>query len=443
MTKLDQIRAAESRLLLTTYERNPILFVKGKGVHLFDEQGERYLDLLSGIGVNALGYGHPAIEETIAIQSRALIHISNLYYHEGQAELALRLTERTGLDRAFFANTGTEAWEGALKLARAYAGLKRSEGVQIGTKFLALEQSFHGRTFGSMSTTYKAKYRDPFGPVVPGVEFVRFNDVNDLRAKFSHEVCAILVEAIQGEGGIRPLTQEFFAEARALASSTGALLIVDEIQAGMGRTGKWCAYQHYSIPGAPTGRSERSPRALDASVGWIQPDITTLAKPLAGGIPLGAVLCTEEVARVMHAGMHGTTFGGGPLACAVAIAVIDAIEKDGLLAHATEVGDYFQQQLRTLAGRHEAIVDVRGKGLMLAAELDSAELAKLVVAEMLKRRILINCTSDTVLRFLPPFILEREHVDTAIAALDVILTEQAGHPAQAAAAPSTGGHERG
>jgi acetylornithine/N-succinyldiaminopimelate aminotransferase len=414
--KLEEIRAAESRLLLSTYERSPVLFVSGEGVYIQDENGTKYLDLLSGIGVNALGYNHPAIVDTIARQSRALIHTSNLYYHEGQAELALRLTERTGLDRAFFSNTGTEAWEGALKLARAYAGLKRSEGTNIGTKFLALEQSFHGRTFGSMSTTYKAKYREPFGPVVPGVDFVRFNDVADLRAKFSNEVCAILVESIQGEGGIRPLTQEFFSEARALATSTGALLIVDEIQSGMGRTGKWCAYQHYGI----------------------QPDVTTFAKPLAGGLPLGAVLCTEEVARVMHAGMHGTTFGGGPLACAVGIAVIDTIEKDGLLARATEVGNYFQAQLHDLAKRHETIVDVRGKGLMIAAELDSAELAKLTVAEMLKRHILINCTSDTVLRFLPPYILERSHVDSAIAALDEIFTVHA-----AAHNASAGGQRHG
>ncbi len=403
MTKLDRIRAAESKLLLSTYDRYPILFVGGEGVHIVDESGTRYLDLLSGIGVNALGYGHPVIEEAILRQSLALIHTSNLFYHEGQAELALRLTERTGLDRVFFTNSGTEAWEGALKLARAYAGLVRSEGKQIGTRFLALEQSFHGRTFGSVSTTYKAKYREPFGPVVPGVEFVRFNDVADLRAKFSNEVCAILVEPIQGEGGVRPLTQEFFAEAHALTSSTGALLIADEIQSGMGRTGEWCAYQHYGI----------------------LPDVTTLAKPLAGGIPLGAVLCTEEAARAIHAGMHGTTFGGGPLACAVAIAVIDHIENENLLAHATEVGDYFQDQLRALATRHSAIADVRGKGLMIAAELDSADLAKLTVAEMLKRRILIDCTSDTVLRFLPPYILERDHVDTAIAALDEIFTEHA------------------
>jgi acetylornithine aminotransferase/acetylornithine/N-succinyldiaminopimelate aminotransferase len=425
VTKLDQIRAAESRLLLPTYERNPILFVGGQGVHIIDENGTKYLDLLSGIGVNALGYGHPAIENTIAKQSRALIHTSNLFYHEGQAELALRLTERTGMDRVFFSNTGTESWEGALKLARAHAGLLRSEGKQIGTKFLALEQSFHGRTYGSMSTTYKAKYREPFAPGVPGVEFVRFNDVADLRAKFSNEVCAILVEAIQGEGGIRPLTPEFFAEARALASSTGALLIADEIQSGMGRTGKWCAYQHYGI----------------------LPDETTLAKPIAGGIPLGAVLCTEEAARAIHAGMHGTTFGGGPLACAVAIAVIDTIEKEGLLAHATEVGDYFQSQLRALAARHEAMVDVRGRGLMVAAELDSADLAKLTVAEMLKRNILINCTSDTVLRFLPPYILERDHVDIAVRALDEIFTEHAAalsgaKPAAQQTQPA-GGNNRG
>ena len=418
MTKLEQIRAAESKLLLQTYDRNPILFVRGEGVHLIDESGARYLDLLSGIGVNALGYGHPAIERAIVNQSRALIHISNLFYHEGQAELALRLTERSGLDRAFFSNTGTEAWEGALKLARAHALLLRSEGKQIGTKFLALEQSFHGRTFGSMSTTYKAKYREPFAPGVPGVEFVRFNDVADLRAKFSNEVCAILVEAIQGEGGVRLLTQEFFAEARKLAGSTGALLIVDEIQAGMGRTGKWFAYQHYGI----------------------KPDITTLAKPIAGGIPLGAILCTEEAARAIHAGMHGTTFGGGPLACAVAIAVIDEIEKEGLLAHVTEVGDYFQAQLRGLAKKHECIKDVRGKGLMLAAELDNADLAKATVAEMLKRRIVINCTSDTVLRFLPPYIVGRKHVDEAIDALDGIFSEKA---AAVNAADQTTGGKRG
>jgi len=420
--KLDAIREAESRLLLPTYDRNPLLFERGEGMYLIDEQGGRYLDLLSGIGVNALGHAHPVIVETIVRQSRALIHTSNLYFHEGQAALAERLTKRTGLDRVFFANTGTEAWEGAMKLARAHAGLLRSEGVNIGTRFLALEQSFHGRTYGSVSTTHKAKYREPFGPVVPGVDFVRFNDVADLREKFSTEVCAILVEAIQGEGGIRPLSQEFFEAARELTKSTGALLIVDEIQSGVGRTGKWCAYQHYGI----------------------LPDITTLAKPLAGGLPLGAILCTEEVSRAIHPGMHGTTFGGGPLACAVAIAVIDEIERSKLLANVTELGDYFQRQLRELAMRHPVIVDVRGKGVMLAAEVNSAELGKHVVQEMLRRRILINCTSDTVLRFLPPYILTRRHVDLAIGALDDIFTkhEQANAPALVGAA-TEGGQSHG
>jgi acetylornithine/N-succinyldiaminopimelate aminotransferase len=418
VTKLEQIQAAEARLLLPTYDRAPVLFVKGEGVHIIDENSTKYLDLLSGIGVNALGYGNPVIENAIAQQSGALIHTSNLFFHEGQAELALRLTERTGMDRAFFCNSGAEAWECAMKLARAHAGLLREEGKQIGTKFLALEQSFHGRTYGAMSTTHKAKYREPFAPVVPGVEFVKIDDVADLRAKFSPDVCAILVEAVQGEGGVRPLSQEFMDEARTLTQSTGALLIADEIQCGMGRTGKWCAYQHYGI----------------------HPDVTTLAKPLAGGIPMGATLCTEEVARAFHPGVHGTTFGGGPLACAVACAVIDVIERDHLLAHVAEVGDYFQSQLRALAQRHDVIVNVRGKGLMLAAELNSADLAHRIVAEMLKRHILINCTSDTVLRFLPPFILQRTHVDTAIQALDEIFTEQ---EAACVAAPSAGGQNRG
>ena len=415
---LDEIRAAEAKLLLNTYERNPILFVDGEGVYLIDDKGTHYLDLLSGIGVNALGYGHPVIEAAIAEQSRKLIHTSNLFFHKGQAELALRLTEVSGMNRAFFTNSGTEAWEAALKLARAHAGLLRSEGREIGTKFLALEHSFHGRTMGSVATTHKEKYREPFEPVMPDVEFVAFDDVADLKAKFSPDVCAVLIEAIQGEGGIRPVSREFMEVARALTQSTGALLICDEIQAGMGRTGKWFGYQHYGV----------------------QPDVTTVAKPLAGGLPLGAMLCTEEAARAIHPGMHGTTFGGGPLACAAALAVFRTIEEEKLLEHVTAVGTYFHRRLNELAQRHAAIVDVRGKGLMLAAELDSAELAKEVLAGMLQRHILINRTSETVLRFLPPYILGREHVDTAIAALDEVLTERA---PQGAGAATTGGTKIG
>jgi acetylornithine/N-succinyldiaminopimelate aminotransferase len=415
---LSSIQAAEAKLLLGTYDRYPLLFTEGSGVYLRTENGTRYLDLLSGIGVNALGYGHPAIEQAIVEQSRKLLHTSNLFFHEGQAAVALRLTEATGLDRVFFSNSGAEANEAALKLARAYAKLKRSEGAPLGTKFLALENSFHGRTMGAVAATWKDKYREPFDPVMPGVEFVRFNDVDDLKAKFSSDVCAILVEAIQGEGGIRPISQEFFQAARDLTRSTGALLIADEIQSGMGRTGRWCAYQHYGI----------------------QPDVVTLAKPLAGGIPLGAMVCSEEAARAIHAGMHGTTFGGGPLACAVALAVFETIEREHLLDHVTAVGTYFHEQLNALATNHSAIVDVRGVGLMLAIELDSADLAKSVLREMMKRRILINRTSETVLRFLPPFILQKEHVDEGIAALNQILSEQT---AVAAAAPNAGGHNLG
>jgi hypothetical protein len=274
--KNDQARRNSSRRSAAAhpYLRSLSRFVCcGRRRALIDENGDRYLDLLSGIGVNALGYGNKVIEDAIAKQSRTLINASNLLLQRQDGGLAERVTRITGMDRVYFGNSGCEAVECALKLARAHAGLLREEGKQIGTKFLALEQSFHGRTFGAISATYKEKYRAPFEPVVPGFEFVKFNDVDDLRAKFSNDVCAILLEAIQGEGGVRPLSQEFFAEARALADSTGALLIVDEIQAGMGRTGKWCAYQHYGI----------------------KPDITTLAKPLAGGIPMGAVLCTKRL----------------------------------------------------------------------------------------------------------------------------------------------------
>jgi acetylornithine/N-succinyldiaminopimelate aminotransferase len=396
---LKDLQAAEAKLLLQTYERNPLLFVSGEGVHLRDEQGNEYLDLLSGIGVCALGYNHPVITQAIAEQSRKLLHTSNLFYHHGTTELAMRLTEITGMDRVFLCNSGTEAWEAALKLARAHAGLLRSEGRHLGTKFLALEHSFHGRTMGSVATTHKLKYREPFAPVMPDVEFVSFNDVNALRAAFSSDVCAIALETIQGEGGINPVSQEFLAAARALCDSTGALLLLDEIQSGMGRTGKWCAYQHYGI----------------------QPDVTTLAKPLAGGIPIGAMLCTEEASRAFTPGMHGTTFGGNPLACAVAIAVIDEIKRSRLLDHTSSTGDYFLTRLRELQGKYPSILDVRGLGLMIGIELNSDTLAKGILAGMMDRRILLNRTHETVLRFLPPFILTSEHVDQAIEALDELL----------------------
>ena len=398
-TKLESIQAAERKLLLQTYQRAPLLFVGGSGVYLRDELGQEYLDLLSGIGVSALGYAHPAIEAAIATQSRKLLHTSNLFYHEHTAELALRLTEISGLDRVFFCNSGTEAWEAALKLARAHAGLLRAEGRKIGTRFLAIEQSFHGRTVGAVATTHKEKYRAPFEPLMPGVEFVRFDDVEDLRAKFSNEVCGVCIEAVQGEGGIRPVSREFFAAARELCNSTGALLLADEIQSGLGRTGEWFAYQHYGV----------------------LPDIATLAKPLANGLPMGAMLCTEEAARAFAPGMHGTTFGGGPLVCAVAIAVIDTMKQTDVLSHVRSVGGYFKERLEYLRRRHDCVTAVRGMGLMLGLELGSEDLATHAAAGMMERRIIVNRTSETVLRFLPPYILEREHVDRAIAALDEVL----------------------
>ena len=393
------LKAAESKLLLQTYDRYPLMFVSGEGVHLRDEHGNDYLDLLSGIGVCALGYNHPAITAAITAQAQTLIHTSNLIYHSGTTELALRLTEITGLDRAFFCNSGTEAWEAALKLARAHAGLLRSEGKHIGTKFLALEHSFHGRTMGSVATTHKLQYREPFAPVMPDVEFIPFNDVAALRAAFSTEVCGIAIECLQGEGGINSISAEFLSTARELCDSTGALLLCDEIQSGMGRTGKWCSYQHYSI----------------------QPDVTTLAKPLAGGIPMGAMLCTEAAARAITPGMHGTTFGGNPLACAVAIAIIDTIKQQKLLDHVRSTGNYFLSALNELKAKHPVIVDVRGVGLMIGLELNSADLAKQLLAAMMQRRILLNRTHETVLRFLPPYLITREHVDQTIAALDELL----------------------
>jgi acetylornithine/N-succinyldiaminopimelate aminotransferase len=396
---LEEIKSAESQLLLQTYERNPLLFISGEGVYLRDEHGNDYLDLLSGIGVCALGYNHPAITRAITTQAAKLIHTSNLFHTEHTVELALRLTEITGLDRAFFTNSGTEAWEAALKLARAHAGLLRSEGKTIGTKIIALEHSFHGRTMGSVATTHKEKYRLPFAPVMPDVEFVAFNDVAALRAAFSTDVCAIALEVIQGEGGINIVSPEFLAVARELCDSTGALLLFDEIQSGMGRTGKWFAYQHFGI----------------------KPDVTTLAKPIAGGIPMGAMLCTEEAARAITPGMHGTTFGGNPLACAVAIAVIDEIKHTGLLDHVRETGNYFLAQLRNLQTKHAAIIAVRGLGLMVGVELDSPELAKYIATGLLERRIIINRTHETVLRFLPPYLITREHVDQAITAIDELL----------------------
>jgi acetylornithine/N-succinyldiaminopimelate aminotransferase len=409
---LASVMQSEAALLLPTYERNPVLFTRGRGVYLWDSNDKRYLDFLSGIGVNALGYSHPAIRKVLSQQSGKLIHTSNLFFHPYQAELAALLTRMSGLDRAFFCNSGTEAWEGALKLARAYAHEHSRNGHKAKWRMLALENSFHGRTFGSLATTYQAKYRAPFAPLLPGVNFVAFNDLNDLKRQFDGSVCAVCIETIQGEGGIRPVSPEFLQRARDLTSKHGALLVIDEIQCGLGRTGRYFAYQEHGI----------------------EPDIVTVAKPLAAGLPLGAILTTNKVAGCMHPGLHGTTFGGGPLSCAVAVEFLR--QMDELLPHIREIGAYFQLQLEQLAKNHDSIHEVRGTGLMLALELASADLAKEVARNLLEQGILINRTHEIVLRFLPPYIIEKKHVDSVIAALDSALkTSKVGARAKAVRKP--------
>jgi acetylornithine aminotransferase/acetylornithine/N-succinyldiaminopimelate aminotransferase len=396
---LASVMKSEEKLLLPTYDRHKILFEKGRGLYLWDSEGNKYLDFLSGIGVNALGHGHPRIQAALKKQAGKLIHVSNLFFHEYQAELAQKLTKISGLDRAFFCNSGTEAWEGALKLARAYARTQNNNGHKAKWRLLALEGSFHGRTFGSLATTGQKKYRQPFAPLMPGVGFVGFDDVDDLKRQFDGSVCAICLETVQGEGGIRPVSAEFLRTARELTERTGALLILDEIQCGLGRTGKYFAYQHYGI----------------------KPDVLTVAKPLAAGLPLGALLTTNRAAAGFHPGIHGTTFGGGPLACAVAVEFLDVLS--GLLDHISELGDYFQERLENLKTRHGSIREVRGMGLMLAMDLDSAERAKAVVTQLLRDGILINRTHETVLRFLPPYIIQKKHVDQVVRALDSALSQ--------------------
>ena len=407
---LASVIKSESELLLPTYDRQKVLFTRGKDVYLWDSKGKKYLDFLSGLGVNALGHGHRAIQAVLKKQAGRLIHVSNLFFHEYQSELAKKLIKVSGLDKAFFCNSGTEAWEGALKLARAFARVNNPNGHKAKWRILALENSFHGRTFGSLATTGQAKYRHPFAPLLPGVSFVGFNEVEDLKRQFDGSVCAVCMETIQGEGGINPVSPEFIQTARQLTEKTGALLILDEIQCGLGRTGRWFAYEHYGL----------------------KPDIVTVAKPLAAGLPLGAILTTNRVASGMHPGLHGTTFGGGPLASAVAIEFLNQV--GDMLGHVNETGSYFRGQLDSLAAKHSSIREIRGLGLMLGVDMAEPDIAKAAVQHLLDRGILINRTHDTVLRFLPPYIIKKKHVDQVVSALDSALSA---NPAVAARASKT------
>jgi acetylornithine/N-succinyldiaminopimelate aminotransferase len=411
---LEAVAQAEAKLLLPTYDRKRVLFRRGQGCYLWDDRDRRYLDWLSGIGVCALGYNHPAVLATIRKQAPRLVHISNLFYHDYQSALAQRLSKLSGLDRAFFCNSGSEAIEGALKLARAYARLHNKNGSKTPWRILAMENSFHGRTAGALAATATKKYREPFEPLLPGVRFVKFNHVAELEKKFDGSVCAVIVEPIQGEGGINPVTPEFFAAARKLADKHGALLIADEIQCGLGRTGEYFAFQKYGVT----------------------PDVLALAKPIANGLPLGAVLTREHVAAAMKPGLHGTTFGGGPLSCAVAVTVLDTLQRENVLANVRRVGKYFRERLETLKHKHSSVMEARGIGLMLALQL--AIPGKDVVDTCLARGLVINCTHDTVLRFLPPFIITEKHVDEGIKILDAALREVGSNHKSRVANPSPG-----
>ena len=406
---LAAVKQAESHLLVSTYDRYPLLMKRGKGVYLYDAEGKKYLDFLSGIGVNALGYGHPAVTRVMVGQAKKVVHLSNLFFHDYQSALAKKLAEISGLDRVFFCNSGTEAWEGALKFARAYARAVNSNGHKPKWRVLAMENSFHGRTFGSLATTGQEKYRKPFMPLMPGVEFVRFNDVADLKKKFDPSVCAVALEIIQGEGGVQPVTKEFLKAARSLTQASGALLIADEIQSGLGRTGKWFAYQHYGVT----------------------PDMVTVAKPLAAGLPLGALITSNKVAQAIHPGMHGTTFGGGPLACAVALEFLQTVEREKLLKNIQTVGKYFLAELSKLDRKYRLVSDVRGEGLMLAMELDSAQRAKAAVNLMRDLGVIINRTHETTLRFLPPYVITKQNVDEVVKKLDSVLAQVEKMPASA------------
>ena len=393
----DQIAELEKHVLIPTYDRLPILAVRGEGCYIYDETGKKYLDFLGGLAVNSLGYNRPEIMAAVRDGTETLLHVSNLLYHPYQAPLAEKLTRLSGMDRAFFANSGTEAIEGAMKLVRAYARQHAAPGTFERFEILAMENSFHGRTLGALSATWPKKYREPFEPLLPGVRFVRLNDTAHLRESFTPQVAAVLVEVIQGEGGVVEIREDFLKATAELCHAHGALLICDEIQCGLGRTGRFFAFSKFGL----------------------QPDIVVVAKPLAAGLPLAAILAREEVAQAFSPGMHGTTFGGGPLQCRVALKVLEILEHPGFLAHVTEVGAYFRQELEKLHKDLPVIQEVRGDGLMMAVELTTP--GKSVVRQALEAGLLLNCTQEKVLRFLPPLMIEKQHVDEAIGILGPVL----------------------
>lgn len=380
------------RYVIGNYARLPRVMLKGEGCYLYDADGNQILDMFPGWAVSGLGHCHPNVVEAVRRQVAELIHIDNTFYNEPQGRLAMLLSERGFGGKCFFCNSGAEANEAALKLARIHTPTEKY-------KFITAEGGFHGRTYGAISATAQPKYHRGLLPLLPGFIYVPFNDVEALRKAFTDEVAAVLVEPIQGEGGINVATSEYLKTVRELCDQHGAMMILDEVQTGIGRTGKWFAYQHYDI----------------------EPDIITMAKALGGGLAIGAMMARSDVAASLVPGTHASTFGGNPLACAAAIAVIETIEKENLLEHARDLGQYTQQGLLELGQRHPVIQSVRGKGLMIGVQLDRP--GGPIVDLCLQKGLRINCTHDTVLRFMPPMVVKNEHIDKAIAILDQALTE--------------------
>lgn len=384
----EDVITIDQHYLLQSYLRPDFVIERGEGCYLYDTAGRRYLDFVAGIAVNALGYGDPDVTRVIAEQAARLIHTSNLYYTRPAAELARMLVERSFADRVFFSNSGAEAIEGAIKFARKYA-YEQYHGKGKVT-VVAFSGSFHGRTMGAVAVTSREKYRTPFEPVMPAVRFAPFNDVAAAAAAITDDVCAVVVEPVQGEGGLSVATPEFLRVLRQRCDATGALLILDEIQCGMGRTGTLWAHEPYGV----------------------RPDMMTIAKPLGGGLPIGAVLMTQAVADVMHAGDHGTTFGGGPLVTSVAQVVLQKVADPAFLAHVREVGDYLGEALGDLAQSHPQVLEVRGRGLMRGLRIDGPAGAVREAAH--QQQLLIATAGEDVIRLVPPLIITHSHVDEAV-----------------------------
>ncbi len=384
----------EEAAFLRTYKRLGVEIAGGTGIYLIDSTGRRYLDLLAGVAVNALGYGHPRLRTAILDQVEKYIHISNYFVQQPQVELAERLRQASGYKRVFFCNSGTEASEAALKLARRWGDSKGKSAI------VAMQNSFHGRTMGALSLMDAADYKKGFGPFLDGVQHVRLNDCDRLRESVSGETAAVFLECIQGEGGVFEVDTTFVEELNRLKERFEFIIIADEVQSGIGRTGKFLGCDHYGL----------------------RPDVVTLAKPLGGGLPLGALLVSEELENVLQPGSHGTTFGGNPVACAAGNVVIDEVVNNGLMKNAGVTGSYFFSRLKSLQlEMPEVITDVRGKGLMIGVELSFP--GKAVTDKMLEYGIIINCTHTNVLRLVPPLIISPPEVDLVCTTLNTVLRD--------------------